>query len=61
MFQFYYSLIALTIVTVLQEESQYLAGNRSQSESKFNSVLEPEISHGNLVQILYYYISTIRS
>ena len=44
LFQFYYSVIAVTLATVLQEESQYLAGNRSLPKS--NSVLEPEVSPG---------------
>ncbi|XP_016845898.1 uncharacterized protein LOC100680166 isoform X5 [Nasonia vitripennis] len=38
----YYSVLAVTIASVLQEESQYLAGNRSLPKS--NSVLEPGVS-----------------
>ncbi|XP_014218870.1 uncharacterized protein LOC106647128 [Copidosoma floridanum] len=39
---FYYSALTVTIATVLQDESQYLAGNHSRPKS--NSVLEPEVS-----------------
>ncbi|XP_058793170.1 uncharacterized protein LOC131665342 [Phymastichus coffea] len=39
---FYYAVIAVTLASVLQEESQYLTGNRSQPKS--NSVLVEQVS-----------------